>query len=51
VRTARIAWRRLKAGRRLRRTAVIRLTMTDSRGKKTTVRQRVRVRGKAPKRR
>jgi len=51
VRTARIVWRNLKAGRRLRRRAVVRLTMTDSRGKKTVVKQRVRVRGKGPKRR
>ena len=33
VRSATVVWRGLRAGRRLRRTAVVRLTMTDERGK------------------
>jgi hypothetical protein len=51
VRSATVVWRGLKTGRRLRRTAVIRLTMEDTRDATTTVKKRVRVRGKAPKRR
>jgi hypothetical protein len=51
ARAATVRWRGLRTGRRLRRTALIRLTMIDSRGKKTAVTQRVRVRGKAPRRR
>ena len=49
ARTATLVWRGLRAGRRLRRTAVVRLTMTDAKGKTTSVKRRVRVRGKAPK--
>jgi len=51
VRSATVAWRALRAGRRLRRTAVVRLTMTDARGHTTALTKRVRVRGKLPKRR
>jgi hypothetical protein len=49
VRSATVIWRGLRTGRRLRRTAVIRLTMTDTRDAKTTVKKKVRVRGKGPK--
>jgi hypothetical protein len=51
ARTATLVWRGLSTGRRLRRTAVVRLAMTDAKGKTTSVKRRVRVRGKAPKRR
>ena len=51
VRTATIVWRGLRTGRRLRRTAVVRLAMTDANDKTTTVKRRVRVRGKIPTRR
>jgi hypothetical protein len=51
VRTATLVWRVLRTGRRLRRTAVVRLAMTDAKGKTTSVKRRVRVRGKAPRRR
>jgi hypothetical protein len=51
VRSATVAWRALRAGRRLRRTAVVRLTITDARGDTTALTKRVRVRGKLPKRR
>jgi hypothetical protein len=50
ARTATIVWRGLRTGRRLRRTAVMRLAMTDANGKTTSVKRRVRVRGKAPRR-
>jgi len=49
VRSATVVWRGLRTGRRLRRTAVLRLTMKDTRDATTTVKKRVRVRGKAPK--
>jgi hypothetical protein len=49
VRTATLAWRGLKVGRRLRKTATIRLSMTDGRPHVTSVKQKVRVRGKAPR--
>jgi hypothetical protein len=49
VRTATMVWRGLKTGRRLKRTAVIRLRMTDGRPHVTTLKQTVRVRGKAPR--
>ena len=49
VRTATLAWRGLKTGRRLRKTATIRLSMTDGRPHVTSVKQNVRVRGKAPR--
>ena len=51
ARTATLVWRGLRTGRRLRRTAVIRLAMTDANDKTTSVKRRVRVRGKAPRRR
>jgi hypothetical protein len=51
VRSATVAWRGLRAGRRLRRTAVVRLTITDARAHTTSLTKRVRVRGKLPKRR
>jgi hypothetical protein len=51
ARTATLVWRGLRTGRRLRRTAIVRLAMTDAKGKTTSVKRRVRVRGKAPKRR
>jgi len=50
VRTVTLAWPGLKAGRRLRKTAVIRLSMTDGRPHVTSLKQKVRVRGKAPRR-
>ena len=50
VRSATMAWRGLKAGRRLRKTAVIRLSMTDGRPHVTSLKQRVTVRGKRPHR-
>jgi hypothetical protein len=49
VRTATLVWRGLKTGRRLRKTAVISLRMTDGRPHVTTLKQKVRVRGKAPR--
>ena len=51
VRTVTMAWPGLKASRRLKKTAVIRLSMTDGRPHVTSVKQKVRVRGKAPRRR
>jgi hypothetical protein len=51
VRTATLIWGGLRTGRRLRRTAVVRLAMTDANGKTTSVKRRVRVRGKIPRRR
>ena len=51
VRTATVVWRGLKAGRRLRRTTRVRLTMVDARNHTTRLTPRVRVRGKAPARR
>jgi len=50
VRSATVVWRGLRTGRRLRRTAVVTLTMRDTRDATTKVKKRVRVRGKAPKR-
>jgi hypothetical protein len=44
VRSATMVWRGLHTGRRLRRFAVVRLSMKDSRGHTTAVRKRVRVR-------
>ena len=49
VRTATMVWRGLKTGRRLKKTAVITLRMTDGRPHVTSVKQKVRVRGKAPR--
>jgi hypothetical protein len=49
VRAATLIWRGLKTGRRLRRTAVISLRMTDGRPHVTSLKQKVRVRGKAPR--
>jgi hypothetical protein len=49
VRTATMVWRGLKTGRRLKKTAVIRLRMTDGRPHVTSLKQKVRVRGKAPR--
>jgi hypothetical protein len=51
ARSATLVWRGLRTGRRLRRRAVIRLAMTDANDKTTSVKRRVRVRGKIPKRR
>jgi len=51
VRSATVVWRGLKTGRRLRRRAVIRLSITDARPHTTVIKKRVRVRGKIPKRR
>jgi hypothetical protein len=51
VRTATLVWRGLKTGRRLKKTAVVRVRMTDSRPHVTSVKQKVRVRGKAPRKR
>ena len=49
VRSATIVWRGLRTGRRLRKTAVLKVTMKDTRDATTTVKKRVRVRGKAPR--
>jgi hypothetical protein len=49
VRSAKLVWRGLRTGRRLRRTAVVRLTMTDARNVTTKLKQRVPVRGKRPR--
>jgi hypothetical protein len=49
VRTATLVWRGLKTGRHLKKTAVVRLRMTDSRPHATSVKKKVRVRGKAPR--
>jgi len=51
VRSATVSWRGLRAGRRLRRIAVVRVSMGDGRGVTTKLKKRVRVRGKLPKRR
>jgi hypothetical protein len=50
VRSATLAWRGLKIGRRLRRTATVRLSMTDGRPHVTALKQKVTVRGKRPHR-
>jgi hypothetical protein len=49
VRAATVVWPGLKATRRLKRFARVRLRLTDGREKTTTLRPRVRVRGKAPR--
>jgi hypothetical protein len=49
VRTATLVWRGLKTGRRLKKTALVRLRMSDSRPHVTSVKKKVRVRGKAPR--
>jgi hypothetical protein len=49
VRAATMIWRGLKTGRRLRKTAVIRLRMSDGRPHVTSLKKKVRVRGKAPR--
>lgn len=51
VRSATLVWRGLRTGRRLKRTAVVRLALKDSRPNTTSLKPRVRVRGKAPKKR
>jgi hypothetical protein len=51
VRSATLVWRGLKTGRRLRRSAVIRLSMKDGRDVTTRLKKKVRVTGKAPKKR
>jgi len=51
ARRATVTWRGLHASRRLRRVAIVRVTMTDARGHKTLLKKRVRVRGKLPTRR
>lgn len=50
VRTATMLWRGLKTSRRLKKTAVIRLRMTDGRPHTTSLKKKVRVRGKTPRR-
>jgi hypothetical protein len=49
VRSATLVWRGLKTGRRLKKTAVIRLRMTDGRPHVTALKQRVTVHGKRPR--
>ena len=49
TRAAVISWRGLRAGRKLRRFTRVTIAMTDARGKVTTVKPRVRVRGKRPR--
>jgi hypothetical protein len=51
VRSATLVWRGLRVGRRLKRNTTIRLSMKDSRPNTTSLKQKVRVRGKFPKRR
>jgi hypothetical protein len=51
VRTATLVWRGLKTGRRLKKAATVRLRMTDSRPHVTSLKKKVRVRGKAPRKR
>ena len=51
VRAATLVWRGLRTSRRLKKTAVIRIRMTDGRPHVTSVKQKVRVRGKAPRKR
>ena len=51
IRSATLVWRGLKTGRRLRRSAVIRLSMKDGRDVTTRLKPKVRVTGKAPKKR
>jgi hypothetical protein len=51
ARTATLVWRGLRTGRRLRRTTIVRLAMTDTADKTTSTKRRVRVRGKAPRHR
>ena len=51
VRGATLVWRGLRTGRRLRRTAVVKLNMTDGRNVTTTLKPRVPVRGKRPRHR
>jgi len=46
VRSATLVWRGLRTGRRLRRFAVVRVRIEDARDHTTTLKQRVRVRGK-----
>jgi hypothetical protein len=50
VRSATIVWRGLRASRKLRRTTRVRLSLVDARHHTTTLKPRVRVRGKAPRR-
>ena len=49
VRAATLVWRGLKTGRRLKKIAVISLRMTDGRPHVTSLKQKVRVRGRAPR--
>jgi hypothetical protein len=51
ARSATLVWRGLRAGRRLKRKAVVRLAIKDTRPNTTSLKQRITVRGKAPKRR
>jgi hypothetical protein len=51
VRSARVVWRGLRASRKLRRTTRVRLILDDARDHTTTLKPRVRVRARAPKRR
>jgi hypothetical protein len=51
VRSATLVWRGLRAGRRLRRIALVRLSMRDANDHTTFVKRHVRVRGKIPRRR
>ena len=51
VRTATVVWRGLRAGRKLKRTTRVGLTLDDARNHTTTLNPRVRVRGKRPTRR
>jgi hypothetical protein len=45
-----IVWRGLRASRKLRRTTAVTITMSDTRGKLTTLKPRADVRGKRPRR-
>jgi hypothetical protein len=50
VRGAVIVWRGLRASRKLRRTTAVTITMSDTRGKLTTLKPRAEVRGKRSRR-
>lgn len=51
VRAATVVWRGLRANRKLRRSTRVVVSLKDKRDHTTTLKPRVRVRGKAPKRR
>jgi hypothetical protein len=50
VRSAKVVWRGLRTGRKLKRMTLIRVSAKDARNHTTTFKKHVRVRGKRPKR-